>query len=164
MVAHLIRAMAIQQSLVITIGQCVKGDYFIAKASATISGVAYNTGDWAVYDGGNWAKVDNTDAVMSVNGLSAQSHSMAQILEWVTIRTKVVAVSDLANTINNDTYRRPNLRQEVYQRKPGRLRVVIIQKAKPKAELRPFGCEILKKAPVIDFAVGDTIPMNWGAL
>lgn len=52
-----------------------KGDYYIAGDSGnynpekkTVSGVSYSTGDWAVYNGTSWDKVDNTDAVMMVNG------------------------------------------------------------------------------------------------
>ncbi len=45
-----------------------KGWFYIAIADALISGVDYQVGDWAVYNGISWDKVDNTDAVMSVNG------------------------------------------------------------------------------------------------
>lgn len=51
-----------------------KGYYYIANASGTInpdnstSGIEYNVGDWAVYNGTSWDKVDNTDAVTMVNG------------------------------------------------------------------------------------------------
>jgi len=47
-----------------------KGWYYIAIANALISGVDYKVGDWAVYNGVSWDKIDNTDAVMSVNGKS----------------------------------------------------------------------------------------------
>lgn len=45
-----------------------KGWFYISIANATISGVDYKVGDWAVYNGSSWDKVDNTDAVASVNG------------------------------------------------------------------------------------------------
>lgn len=45
-----------------------KGDYFIANADGTAGGVSYNTGDWAIRSADNWQKIDNTDAVASVNG------------------------------------------------------------------------------------------------
>lgn len=54
--------------------EAVKGYYYIANASGTInpdnstSGIEYNVGDWAVYNGTSWDKVDNTDAVTMVNG------------------------------------------------------------------------------------------------
>ena len=45
-----------------------KGWFYISIANALISGVDYQVGDWAVFNGSTWDKVDNTDAVMSVNG------------------------------------------------------------------------------------------------
>ncbi|HOH94958.1 MAG TPA: hypothetical protein PK612_02215, partial [Bacilli bacterium] len=45
-----------------------KGWFYIAIADALISGVDYQVGDWAVFNGSTWDKIDNTDAVMSVNG------------------------------------------------------------------------------------------------
>ena len=51
-----------------------KGDYWIASASGnynpdgTAFSAGYATGDWAVYNGEAWDKVDNTDAVTLVNG------------------------------------------------------------------------------------------------
>ena len=48
-----------------------KGHYFIASANVSVNpdGTegSYNTGDWAVYNGTSWDKVDNTDAVTMVN-------------------------------------------------------------------------------------------------
>ena len=48
------------------------GDFYIVAAAGTISGTEYNTGDWAVYNGtaAGWAKIDNTDEVASVNGMT----------------------------------------------------------------------------------------------
>ena len=49
-----------------------KGQYFIAGADVNVnpdgSAGSYNTGDWAVYNGTTWDKIDNTDAVTLVNG------------------------------------------------------------------------------------------------
>ena len=39
-----------------------KGWFYISIANALISGVDYKVGDWAVYNGVSWDKVDNTDA------------------------------------------------------------------------------------------------------
>ncbi|NCC99964.1 MAG: hypothetical protein EOL95_09745 [Bacteroidia bacterium] len=44
------------------------GDYYIISVAGTISGTVYNIGDWAVYNGTSWDKVDNTDLVQSVFG------------------------------------------------------------------------------------------------
>ena len=45
-----------------------KGDYYIANAAGTQFGLEFDVGDWLVSDGAAWGKVDNTDAVASVNG------------------------------------------------------------------------------------------------
>lgn len=51
-----------------------KGHYFIAGSEVavnpdgTAAAAAYDTGDWAVYNGTSWDKIDNTDAVTMVNG------------------------------------------------------------------------------------------------
>lgn len=45
-----------------------KGWFYISASNGSIGGVDYKTGDWAVYNGVTWDKIDNTDAVASVNG------------------------------------------------------------------------------------------------
>lgn len=45
-----------------------KGQYWIASSDGIGTTIAYKTGDWAVYNGSTFDKVDNTDAVASVNG------------------------------------------------------------------------------------------------
>lgn len=50
-----------------------KGYYYIVSvAGATnLNGITdWKVGDWAIYDGASWQKVDNTDAVSSVNGFT----------------------------------------------------------------------------------------------
>ena len=44
------------------------GWYCVCATGGTISGTVYTTGDWAVYNGTTWDKIDNTDAVVSVDG------------------------------------------------------------------------------------------------
>jgi len=44
------------------------GWYFISTNSGTYSGLGFNTGDWMISEGTYLSKIDNTDAVMSVNG------------------------------------------------------------------------------------------------
>lgn len=46
------------------------GWYFIANAEFINSGLDYKTGDWIISNGIIWNKVDNTDAVSSVAGLT----------------------------------------------------------------------------------------------
>jgi predicted heme/steroid binding protein len=49
----------------------VKGEYYVVSVpgSTNLNGITdWKLGDWAIYDGTSWGKVDNTDAVVSVNG------------------------------------------------------------------------------------------------
>jgi hypothetical protein len=46
----------------------VAGDYYIVSVLGTIEGTDYTVGDWATYNGSAWSKIDNTQAVVSVNG------------------------------------------------------------------------------------------------
>jgi hypothetical protein len=48
-----------------------KGYYYVVSVagSTNLNGVtSWNIGDWAIYNGTAWEKIDNTDAVTSVNG------------------------------------------------------------------------------------------------
>ena len=48
-----------------------KGYYYVVsvEGSTNLNGITdWKLGDWAIYDGTVWQKVDNTDAVVSVNG------------------------------------------------------------------------------------------------
>lgn len=50
-----------------------KGYYYIVSVagSTNLNGITdWKVGDWAIYDGTSWQKVDNTDAVSSVNGFT----------------------------------------------------------------------------------------------
>lgn len=50
-----------------------KGHYYIVNVagSTNLDGITdWKVGDWAIFDGTVWRKVDNTDAVASVNGLT----------------------------------------------------------------------------------------------
>lgn len=52
-------------------GVGTKGYYYIVSVagSTNLDGITdWNVGDWAIYDGTAWQQVDNTDAVVSVNG------------------------------------------------------------------------------------------------
>lgn len=52
-------------------GVGTKGYYYIVSVagSTNLDGITdWKLGDWAIYDGTAWQKVDNTDAVVSVNG------------------------------------------------------------------------------------------------
>lgn len=45
-----------------------KGEYYVTSVAGTFAGLEFEVGDWIISDGVKWDKVDNTDAVMSVNG------------------------------------------------------------------------------------------------
>jgi hypothetical protein len=50
-----------------------KGDYYVVSVagSTTIDGISdWKVGDWIIFNGSVWDKVDNTDAVSSVNGFT----------------------------------------------------------------------------------------------
>jgi len=52
-------------------GVGTQGSYYIVSVSGTttIDGISdWNVGDWIIFDGTAWQQVDNTDAVVSVNG------------------------------------------------------------------------------------------------
>jgi predicted heme/steroid binding protein len=49
----------------------VKGNYYVVSVpgNTNLNGITdWRLGDWAIFDGTAWSKVDNTDAVVSVNG------------------------------------------------------------------------------------------------
>lgn len=45
-----------------------KGEYYVVAVSGDFEGVEYTVGDWIISNGSIWEKVDNTDAVSSING------------------------------------------------------------------------------------------------
>lgn len=48
--------------------QDLEGVYFICQANGTFAEISFETGDWIISTGSKWEKIDNTDAVKSVNG------------------------------------------------------------------------------------------------
>lgn len=48
--------------------QLPKGDYYIVSVAGDRFGYHYDVGDWIISTGEGWTKVDNTDAVVAVNG------------------------------------------------------------------------------------------------
>ena len=66
----------------------VDGNYYIVNVSGStnLNGITdWKVGDWAIFHGGTWQKVDNTDAVSSVNGFTgAVSLTTDNIPEGVT--------------------------------------------------------------------------------
>ena len=69
-----------------------KGYYYVVNVagSTNLNGVTdWQVGDWAVYNGSAWQKVDNTDAVTSVNGYTG-----TVVLGYGDITTGVVQVAN----------------------------------------------------------------------
>ena len=57
----------------LTSGSGTKGYYYVVSVagSTNLDGVTnWNVGDWAIFNGTVWQKIDNTDAVTSVNGFT----------------------------------------------------------------------------------------------
>ncbi len=71
-------------------GVGTKGDYYVVSVagSTNLDGITdWQIGDWAVFNGTVWQKIDNTDGVVSVNG-----------------QTGVVVLTSFSNvTLNNAT-------------------------------------------------------------
>lgn len=45
-----------------------EGKYYIVSAAGSFMGISFEIGDWCIFSGGQWRKVDNTDAVSTVFG------------------------------------------------------------------------------------------------
>ena len=46
----------------------VKGHYYVTETAGIYNGIDFKVGDWVISNGGEWQKVDNTDAVPTVFG------------------------------------------------------------------------------------------------
>lgn len=80
------------------------GWYFISADSGTLNGIDFITGDWIISNGSyGWHKVDNTDAVSSVNGYTGNV-----VLSKADIGLGNVPNTDAtnpANTVQTTSYR-----------------------------------------------------------
>lgn len=87
----------------------VKGDYYIANNNGIIDDVEFVRGDWLVYNGGSWDKVDNTDAVASVNGkIGAVVLTTADIEDstdkrYITELEKLKIANSLINVVHDNS-------------------------------------------------------------
>lgn len=62
---------ALTNSPTLVSGVGTQGDYYVVSVAGTtdLDGITdWQTGDWAIFNGTAWQKIDNTDAVISVNG------------------------------------------------------------------------------------------------
>jgi len=84
-----------------------KGYYYVVSVAGTtnLNGVTdWQVGDWAVYNGTAWQKVDNTDGVTSVNGLTGAVSITLSGLGAGTIATQNAnAVAITGGSINGTT-------------------------------------------------------------
>lgn len=86
-----------------------KGYYYIVDVagSTNLDGITdWKVGDWAIYDGTVWRKVDNTDAVSSVNGFTgAVSLTTSDIIEGTNLYYTEGRVSANVNVAANTSAR-----------------------------------------------------------
>lgn len=50
--------------------KALEGVYFISNAKGTFAGISFEVGDWLISTGDSWQKVDNTDTIKTVGGVS----------------------------------------------------------------------------------------------
>jgi hypothetical protein len=82
--------------------------YIVSVAGATnLDGItSWNVGDWAIFDGTAWQKVDNTDSVVSVNGLTgAVSLTTSNITEGTNLYYTEARVDANSNVAANTAAR-----------------------------------------------------------
>lgn len=85
------------------------GHYYIVSVagSTNLNGITdWNVGDWAIFSGTSWQKVDNTDAVVSVNGFTgAVSLTTSNITEGTNLYYTEARVNANANVAANTAAR-----------------------------------------------------------
>jgi len=86
-----------------------QGYYYIVSVagSTNLDGItSWNVGDWAIFDGTAWQKVDNTDSVVSVNGLTgAVSLTTSNITEGTNLYYTEARVDANSNVAANTAAR-----------------------------------------------------------
>ena len=91
----------------------VSGDYYIAKGtgrflpdgtSLPTSEDDFQTGDWAVYNGTSWDKIDNSDAVRMVNGQigDVETYKLAWTPNTTYHRGDIVKYNNMIYICNSD--------------------------------------------------------------
>lgn len=80
----------------------VKGAYYIATSDGTYNSINFKTGDWAISDGTNWDKVDNSDALTSFNGRVGNITLLSS--DVTTALGYTPANQSITLTINSQTY------------------------------------------------------------
>jgi hypothetical protein len=92
-----------------------KGYYYITTVAGDQFGLHFDVGDWIISAGGYWSKVDNTDAVSAVNGMTGNVVLHASDVDAYTkaevddkfaeanaqINTNTEAIDDVRDDIND---------------------------------------------------------------
>jgi hypothetical protein len=88
------------------------GNYYIVSVAGTtnLNGITdWQVGDWVIYQGSEWEKVDNTDAVVSVNGftgavsLTTSNISEGSNLYYTDVRARTSISGSTGISYNNTT-------------------------------------------------------------
>lgn len=76
----------------------LEGVYFISTSSTTLwTGLTVVTGDWVISTGNSWTKIDNTDAVTSVNNQIGAVNLTAEDIMYNTSDTVFEAIESLGS-------------------------------------------------------------------
>lgn len=80
-----------------------EGVYFIAHENGTILDIDVKVGDWIVSTGSSWEKIDNTDAITSVAGLTGNvdTSSLAAKLADITDSNSLARKTDLPTKLSD---------------------------------------------------------------
>lgn len=80
-----------------------EGIYFIAHENGTILDIDVKVGDWIVSTGSSWEKIDNTDAITSVAGLTGNvdTSSLAAKLADITDSNSLARKTDLPTKLSD---------------------------------------------------------------
>lgn len=89
------------------------GDYFIVNTSLVDgeNNILWNKGDWIVFNGQNWERINNTGSVISIFGRKSKVIPMADDYNWAQIDKTNSSIFDLSNIFtsgnsleNNENY------------------------------------------------------------
>jgi hypothetical protein len=87
-----------------------KGDYYICTVAGTISSVDYQIGDWLVFNGSTWDKVDNSDKLQSVTNIGSAGVGVFKQTSGTEIQLKKInAANGLISVVDNTEENRIDL-------------------------------------------------------
>jgi hypothetical protein len=89
-----------------TLGQFQNGDYYIVSTAGIFNSITYNIGDWAIFNGTAWEKINNSsNVVSSFNGRRGVVVPLAGDYTWAQITktaSKLEDIADINVTSRND--------------------------------------------------------------